>query len=49
MTAGGYQCGIEARRPAFETLHNLPGSRTDDDTPPGIMAKLQSRQHPDHA
>lgn len=42
------QYGIEARLPAFDTLHTLPGSRTEDDTPPDIMAKLKSRQHPDH-
>lgn len=42
------QYGIEARQSAFETLHTLPGTRTEDDTPADIMAKLKSRQHPDH-
>ena len=38
----------EARHPAFETLHTLPASRTEDDTPAHIMAKLKTRQQPDH-
>lgn len=41
------QYGIEGRLPAFETLHTLPGTRTEDDIPPEDMAKLRSRQHPD--
>ncbi|MBM3521090.1 MAG: GFA family protein [Alphaproteobacteria bacterium] len=39
--------GIEARRPAFTLLHSLAGSRTEDDVPPEMMAKLKSRQHLD--
>ena len=42
------QYGIEARLPAFAHLHELKGSRTEDDVPPEIMAKLKSRQQPDH-
>ena len=42
------QYGIESRHPAFETLHTLPASRTEDDTPAHIMAKLKTRQQPDH-
>ena len=41
------QYGIEARHPAFELLHTLPGTRTEDDIAPEMMAKLKSRQHPD--
>ena len=41
------QYGIENRLPAFELLHGLPGTRTEDDVPPDMMAKLKSRQHPD--
>ena len=42
------QYGIEARLPAFDHLHELKGSRTEDDVPADKMAKLRSRQHPDH-
>ena len=42
------QYGIEARLPAFNHLHELKGSRTEDDVPVEMMAKLRSRQHPDH-
>jgi len=42
-----HQYGIESRLPAFEMLHTLEGTRTEDDIPPDVMAKLQSRQHPD--
>ena len=41
------QYGIESRLPAFEGLHALPGSRTEDDVPPDMVEKLKSRQHPD--
>lgn len=41
------QYGIEARLPAFEHLHELQGSRTEDDIPADMMLKLKSRQHPD--
>jgi hypothetical protein len=42
------QWGIQGRLPAFETLHLLPGARTEDDTPPEMLARMKSRQHPDH-
>jgi hypothetical protein len=42
------QYGIEGMRSAFPTLHELPGSRTEDDISAGDMAKLESFQHPDH-
>ena len=42
------QYGIESRLPAFETLHTLPGSTSEDGVPPERLAKLTSRQHPDH-
>jgi hypothetical protein len=41
------QFGVEARLPAFEMLHTLPGTRTEDDVSPEEMAKLKSLQHPD--
>lgn len=41
------QYGMEARLPAFEILHTLPGTRTEDDIPAGVMEQLKSRQHPD--
>lgn len=41
------QFGVEARLPAFEILHTLPGTRTEDDVPPEMMVKLKSLQHPD--
>ena len=41
------QYGIEARLPAFEHLHELKATRTEDDIPAEMMAKLKSRQHPD--
>lgn len=41
------QYGIEARRAAFELLHTLPGTRTEDDVPAEELEKLKSRQHPD--
>ena len=40
------QYGIESRLPAFEVLHTLAGTRTEDDIPAEMMAKLKSRQHP---
>ncbi len=42
------QYGVESRLPAFETLHTLPGIVTEDDNPPEELAKMKSRQHPDH-
>jgi hypothetical protein len=42
------QYGVESRLPAFETLHLLPSEITEEGTPPERMAKLVSRQHPDH-
>ena len=41
------QFGMEAILPAVALLHGLPGSRTEDDVPAEMMAKLKSRQHPD--
>lgn len=48
LTTPAKQFGIEARLPAFELLHGLPGTRTEDDVPPEEMMKLRSLQHPDH-
>ena len=41
------QFGIESRLAFLATLTSLPGTRTEDDVPPGDMARLKSRQHPD--
>jgi hypothetical protein len=41
------QFGAEGMLPAFETLHTLPATRTEDDIPADFMEKLKSRQHPD--
>lgn len=42
------QYGVESKQPAFETLHTLPFVTTEDDTPPEVLARMASRQHPDH-
>ena len=42
------QYGVESRLPAFATLAALPGKTTAEDAPPEWVAKLASRQHPDH-
>ena len=44
----GAQYGIEARIPGFEQLAHLPAQATTDYMPPERMAKLATRQHPDH-
>jgi hypothetical protein len=41
------QYGAESRLPAFENLHLLPSSRSEDTIPPEALARLKSRQHPD--
>jgi hypothetical protein len=41
------QFGIESKLPAVDVLHTLPGTRTEDEVPPDMLAKLASRQHPD--
>ena len=42
------QVSIESRMPWFAELPELPGSRTEDDMPAEILAKLKSNQYPDH-
>jgi len=42
------QYGVESRLPAFETLHTLPGATSDEGETSERLAKLKSRQHPDH-
>jgi hypothetical protein len=42
------QFGIESRHPAFAHLHELPGTRTEDDVPPERLAQFKSLQQPDH-
>jgi len=42
------QYGIEGMAPAFPALHELPGSRTEDDISAEDLRRLKSFQHPDH-
>lgn len=44
----GEQCSIESRMPWFGELHELPGTRTEDDMSAELLEKLKSNQHPDH-
>lgn len=41
------QVGVDSRLDWFDTLHVLPGHRTDEDRAPTELAKLVSLQHPD--
>jgi hypothetical protein len=42
------QDGVEGRLPAFETLHRLPEEITEEGIAPDLLARMASRQHPDH-
>ncbi len=43
------QFGLEAKLPFVDTLHTLPGTRTEDDAAAQeFLARIQSYQHPDH-
>ena len=42
------QDGLEGRRPIMDRLTTLPGSTTEGSIPPEMLARLASRQHPDH-
>lgn len=42
------QYGTESRVACFSDLAGLPGSRTEEDIPAARLARLASRQHPDH-
>lgn len=42
------QFGIEARQPFFAGLHRLPEETTEAGNPPELLARMKSRQHPDH-
>ena len=42
------QYGIGGAVPFFSSLHELPGRTTEDGTPPDLLARMASRQHPDH-
>ncbi len=42
------QHGIEGRMPWLGEILDLPGTATESDVPPERMARLASRQHPDH-
>jgi hypothetical protein len=44
----GRQYGMESRIPGFEELCKLPGRTTEAVMPADRIAKLASRQHPDH-
>lgn len=41
------QYGIEGRMEFFNVLHELPGSKTEDDVPKDVLPRLTSLQHPD--
>ena len=42
------QFGLEGRRALFDGLAALPGETTAAGTPPERLARMASRQHPDH-
>lgn len=42
------QFGVESRTELFARLHTLPEATTDGDTPPELLARMATRQHPDH-
>ncbi len=42
------EVGIESKLTWFDQLAALPGHSTADDRTPDDLAKLQTRQHPDH-
>lgn len=42
------QYGLESMLPAFASLHSLPGQRTEDYASAEELARMTSRQHPDH-
>ena len=42
------QWGIESRLPALAILHTLRGATTEDVATPEDLARMKSRQHPDH-
>ncbi|POR53945.1 GFA family protein [Bosea psychrotolerans] len=39
--------GVEGRMPWFDDLCRLSGTSTQDEIPPGEIARYRSRQHPD--
>ncbi|MBK8458310.1 MAG: GFA family protein [Phyllobacteriaceae bacterium] len=47
LPAPDHQVGIESKLPWFDSLHRLPGRRTDEDRAPADLARLRSLQHPD--
>lgn len=40
--------GVESELPAFKILHTLRGERTEEEATPEDLARMKSRQHPDH-
>ncbi len=40
--------GMEGKPAWFDELCQMAGTRTEDDVPPEKLARLASRQHPDH-
>jgi hypothetical protein len=47
-TAPDHAVGIESKRKWFDSLATLPGKTTEQDWEPDALARLVSRQHPDH-
>jgi len=48
VPAPDHAVGIESKLAWFDRLPGLPGIRTEDDRTEADLAKLASRQHPDH-
>ncbi len=48
LPAPDHRVGVESKLPWFDTLHDLPAKRTEDDRTPADLARLKSLQHPDH-
>ena len=42
------QYGVESRLPAFASLQALPEATSDEGVAPERLARMASRQHPDH-
>jgi hypothetical protein len=42
------QCGMESAMPFLSDLAGLKGTRTEEDTPAERLARIKTRQHPDH-
>ena len=40
--------GLQGKREAFARLDGLPGRNTEESEDPALLARMASRQHPDH-